>query len=326
MNVDWLTIPTIPITFEWPIMLLSLLLVPLLILVYVLVQRRRRVYTIRFTNLALLSQVAGRTPAWRRHVPPVLYLLGLTALLVALARPQAVVSLPQDQSSVVLVMDVSGSMAADDLKPSRMDAAQLAARGFVEKLPPAAQAGLVSFSSVASVNAGLSKNHAQVVRAIDGLVANGGTAMGDGLNSALDLLERRPTAINGQKAGATVILMSDGASSAGIPPERAATRAKESGIKVHTVGIGQRGASPLVGGRVPARLDETTLQSIAASTGGDYYYAAESSDLAKIYADLGAQVTIAEEKTEITVLMAGISALFLMISGLFALRWFQQLP
>lgn len=324
MNLPIIAPP--PVTFEWPLLLWGLLLVPLLALVYVLLQRRRRQYVMRFTNLALLQQVAGRGPGWRRHVPPALYLLGLAALLVSLARPHAVVALPQDQSAVVLVIDVSGSMAATDLKPNRMDATKLAARGFVQNLPPQAQAGLVVFNNSATVASPLTKDHRQVSRAIDSLVANGGTAIGEGLNAALDLLARRPPSLNGVKAPGTVILMSDGASSAGMPPERAAARAKEEGVKVHTVGVGQRGAAPMVGGRVPAVLDEMTLQSIASQTGGDYFYAAETSDLAKVYADLSTQVTVAEEPTEITALVASIAALFLIVSGLFGLRWFQQLP
>jgi Ca-activated chloride channel family protein len=217
-------------------------------------------------------------------------------------------------------------MAANDLKPNRMDATKLAAKTFVEKLPTQAQAGLVIFNNSSTVAAPLTRDHRQVVRAIDSLVANGGTAIGEGLNTALDMLARRPPSLNGVKAAGTVILMSDGASSAGMAPEQAAARAKEDGVKVHTVGIGQRGASPLVGGRVPAVLDETTLQAIATQTGGDYYYAAESSDLAKIYADLGTQVTVEEERTEITALVAAVAAFFLVISSLFGLRWFQQLP
>jgi Ca-activated chloride channel family protein len=328
MNIPWpnLSLPSVHVTFEWPMMLAGLLLAPLLLLLYLLAQRRRRAYTLRFTNLALLSQVVGRAPAWRRHVPPVLYLLGLAALLVSLARPSAVVALPQDQSSVVLVIDVSGSMNADDLQPYRMEAAKLAARSFVDHLPDQAQAGLVRFSQSASVAAPLTRDHRLVARSIDQLSANGGTAIGDGLALALDLLAQRPTGLNAQRAPGTIVLLSDGASTFGIPPEEAALRAQREGIKVYTVGVGQRGATPLIGGRQPARLDEATLQQIASVSGGEYFYAAETNDLTQIYADLGSQIEVVEEETEITALLAGLATGLLVVGGLLGLRWFQQLP
>jgi Ca-activated chloride channel family protein len=312
-------------TFEWPLMLFGLALIPVIILLYLLAQRRRRAYAMRFTNLALLQKVAGRAPAWRRHVPSAFYLLGLAALLICLARPMAVVAVPKDQTAVILVMDVSGSMAANDLKPNRMVAAKEAAKAFVDKLPSQLQVGLVSFSTGAGVNAPLTSDRAQVKRAIDSLSANGGTAIGDGLATALDHLDKRPADKDGKRAPAMVVLLSDGASTSGQPPAQASARAKEAGIKVNTVGIGQRGAAPQLSGRsVP--LDEATLRQIAADTGGQYFYAAESAELAQIYSDLGSQVAWVEERTEITALVSALATVFVLLAGLLSLRWAQQLP
>jgi Ca-activated chloride channel family protein len=322
-------------TFEWPLVLLGLGLIPILLglglipillALYVLAQRRRSTYAVRFTNLALLSQVMGRGPGLRRHIPALLYLLGLAALLVSLARPSTVIAVPRDQTTVMLVMDVSGSMAANDLRPNRMVAAKQAARAFVQALPPTMQVGLISFSTNARVSAPLTRDHQAVLRAVDSLAASGGTAIGEGLNAALDQLAGRPVSGQTEPAPALVVVLSDGASTSGQSPMTAAARARADQVKVYTVGIGQRGASPLIDGRLPARLDEATLQDIAEETGGTYYYAAEAGQLERIYADLGSQVSWVEERTEITALVSALGTVFLMAGGLLGLLWLQRLP
>jgi Ca-activated chloride channel homolog len=312
-------------SFEWPLMLFGLGLLPLLALGYWLAQRRRRAYTLRFTNLELLRVVAGPRPGMRRHVPPLLFLLGLAALLLSLARPSAVVAVPRDQAAVVLVMDVSGSMTADDLSPNRMEAAREAALAFVASLPEGTQLGLVSFSSQAAVQAPLTRDHAQVAQAIRSLQPGGGTAIGDGLDLALGQLAGRPAAEGEGRPPARVILLSDGESQAGLPPAEIAGRAREEGVAVDTVGIGQRGRVAYVGDQ-PVRLDEATLQAIADTTGGSYYYAAASGELARIYASLGSQVAWVEESTELTAPLAAFATLLLLAGGTLGLRWFQQLP
>jgi Ca-activated chloride channel homolog len=314
------------VSFQWPYLLAGLALLPIIVLLYALAQRRRRAYAVRFTNLDLLSEVVGRGPGIRRHIPPLLFLLGLAALLVSLARPTAVIAVPRDQSTVMLVMDVSSSMAAEDLRPNRMAAAKQAARAFVEALPPNAEVGLVSFNASARISAPLSRDPQSVGRAIDSLRADGGTAIGDGLSVALDELARRPTDEQGGRPPAVVVLLSDGQSTSGMPPQRAASRAENEGIKVHTVGVGQRGATPRVNGRQAVVLDESTLRDIAEQTGGDYFYAAEASELERIYADLGSEVSWVEERTEVTALASALGTAFVMVAGLLSLRWFQQLP
>src|SRR5919108_2997519 len=163
-------------TFEWPLALAGLGLLPLLAALYILAQRRRRAYAVRFTNLALLREVVGRGPGVRRHIPPLMYLLGVAALLVSLARPMAVIAVPREQATVMLVMDVSGSMAAADLQPNRLTAAKRAARAFLDALPQNIQVGVVSFSSTASLTVPPTRDHLAVGRAIESLRANGGTA------------------------------------------------------------------------------------------------------------------------------------------------------
>src|SRR5687768_15855684 len=152
-------------SFEWPFLLYGLAFVPIMAALYVLAQRRRRAYAVRFTNLSLMREVAPRRPAYRRHLPPLFFLLGMAALLLSLARPSAVIAVPRDQSSVMLVLDVSGSMSADDVQPDRMTAARQAARTFVQTLPEDVQVGLVSFSNAASVRAPLGRGRDAVLRA-----------------------------------------------------------------------------------------------------------------------------------------------------------------
>lgn len=312
-------------TFEWPIVLFSLALIPILSGLYLLAQRRRRAYAVRFTNLALLQAVVGRTPGFRRHIPPLLYLIGLAALLFSLARPVAVIAVPREQTTIMLVLDVSGSMAADDLEPNRMAAAKEAAKAFVDQLPDTIQVGLVSFSSNAAVQASPTTDHLAVTQAIDQLRSRGGTAIGDGLDLALDQLVQRPTDANGQRAPGMVVLLSDGQSTQGMPPQQATARAQSEQVKVYTVGVGQRDAQVFVQ-NIPVTLDEETLQQIANETGGSYFYAAETTELERIYSDLGSQISWVEERTEITALISALGTVLLIAGSLLSLRWLQQFP
>ncbi len=313
-------------TFAWPAALLALCVLPFMLAGYVWTQRRRRAYALRFTNLALLRQVAGRDPGIRRHIPATLFFLGLAALLFSLARPSLVLAVPQDQSSVMLVIDVSGSMAATDLKPTRLGAATQAAKQLIGDLPQGTQVGVVSFSQTASVVAPLSSDPNAATRALDRLSANGGTAIGDGLDAALAQLSQRPRDSQGNQAPAVVVLLSDGESNTGQAPAAAAARAEQQGVRVYTVGIGERGTAAYVDGHVPVGLDESTLRSIASTTGGTYFYAEDAGQLAQIYSDLGSQISWVQQQTEVTALASGLGALCFIASGIFALRWFSRLP
>jgi Ca-activated chloride channel homolog len=313
-------------TFQWPLLLAGLGLVPLLLAAYVWAQRRRRRYALRFTNLALLREVAGPGPGFRRHLPPALYLLGLTALLVSLARPMAVIAVPRDQTTTILVLDVSGSMSAPDLEPNRMEAAKQAAQAFVQALPDGMQVGLISFSQNAAVQAAPTDDHALVLNAIARLRPDGGTAIGEGLSLALDQIAALPSDENGARPPTSVVLLSDGESQFGRAPESVAARAATEQITVHTVGIGQRGASVRIGGGQRVGLDEAALQNIAGQTGGEYFYAAETGDLEQIYEALGSDISWVEEHTEVTSLVSAAGTVFLILGGLLGLHWFRQFP
>ena len=173
-------------TFASPELLLALVLVPIAIGVYLLVQRRRSRYAVRFTNVDLLANLVPRTPAWRRHIPPVLYLVAIAALVIGLARPSMVVAVPREEATIILTIDVSRSMRATDVEPSRLVAAKQAASDFVDQLPQAFRVGLVVFSTEARIVTTPTTDRAEIHAAIDDLVANGGTAMGDAIALSLD--------------------------------------------------------------------------------------------------------------------------------------------
>lgn len=313
-------------TFQFPQMLFALALAPLLLVLYSLAQRRRRAYAVRFTNLALLQEVMGRGPGIRRHIPPLLYLLGVAAMLFSLARPEAGVAVPREQAAVILAMDISGSMSATDLEPSRMEAAKQAAQAFVDGLPDDTQVGLVSFRESAAVSVPLTREHHLVERGIDRLRADGGTAIGDALFQSLDQLALREEGADTQPSPALVVLLSDGESNQGRSPIDGASRASAVGIPVYTVGIGQRDQSTTIASGQTVGLDEETLQAVAEMTSGQYFYAAETEELTQIYADLSSRIAWVNESTEITAYVAGLGTLLFLIGGVLSLRWFQQFP
>jgi Ca-activated chloride channel family protein len=312
-------------TFEWPTALIALGLLPVLAGVYVWMQRRRKAYTVRFTNLGLLREVVGNSPGVRRHVPPVLFLLGMAALLVSLGRPTMVLAVPRTGADVMLVLDVSGSMAATDIQPTRLGAATSAAKQFVDSLPDGTRVGVVSFSQGASVVAPLSSDKTRADAALDRLVPNGGTAIGDGLNAALTQLSQAPADSQGERDPGLVVLLSDGESNFGESPQTVAQRASQQGVQVDTVGIGQRGTQAYVD-RQPVGLDETTLENVASTTGGQYFYAADANQLSQIYSQLTSHLTWVTQRTEITALVSGLAAAFFLVAGALSMRWFGRLP
>jgi Ca-activated chloride channel family protein len=306
-------------------MLVALALVPALAGVYVWMQRRRKLYTVRFTNLSLLRDVVGTAPGLRRHIPPVLFLVGLAALLISLARPTMVLAVPRSGADVVLVLDVSGSMAATDLQPTRLGAATSAARQFIDSLPDGARVGVVSFSQGANVVAPLSSDKARAENALQRLTPNGGTAIGDGLSAALTQLSHGSGDGQADDDPGLVILLSDGESNFGQAPASVAAKASQQGVQVDTVGIGQRGTQAYVD-RQPVGLDEATLQNIASTTGGQYFYAADAGQLAQIYSQLSSHVSWVPQRTEITALVSGLAAAFFLVAGALSMRWFGRLP
>jgi Ca-activated chloride channel family protein len=314
------------VSFKDPLLLLGLLVLPLLLAVYVLIQRRRRVFAVRFTNLALLSKVAPRRPGLRRHLPPALFLLGLTGLLLAAADPVLNLEVARNRSDVMLVIDVSGSMQANDVQPSRLEAARSAARKLIDSLPSTARVGVVSFDEHASLMAPLSDDKTNAENSLGNLRPGGNTAIGDGLELALKQMASRKVVSGTRQAPAMIVLLTDGSSNAGVDPMTAADEAKAAGIPVNTVGIGQRGSATFIGGRRVEGVDEQALQAIAADTGGKYYYAAEAGQLQQIYQSLGSTFAWQFIQVDVMIPVLVLGLLILIGGGLLSLRWFRLFP
>jgi Ca-activated chloride channel family protein len=335
------------VSAEWPGLLWTLLLVPVALAAYLLAQRRRSRYTVRFTNLDLLANVVSAKPGWRRHVPPAFYLLALAALLVSLARPQAMAMVPKEQATIVLVMDVSGSMNATDVEPTRLVSSQRAATTFIEQLPEKFRVGIVSFASTAQTLTRPTTDRAAVYEAVSSLHAEGATAMGDGIERALDV-KRPPTmpstdsaarqspappSGSGSDAPLVVLLLSDGANTQGrTQPMEAAADAKALGVPVFTIALGTDGGMVDVPDetgnlrRIPVPPDELTLQRIAETTGARFFAAPTARDLKNIYRELGSKIGFVRERQEITVVFAATGLLFLVAGAAMSLVWFSRFP
>ncbi|MGH3099943.1 MAG: VWA domain-containing protein, partial [Thermoleophilia bacterium] len=288
-------------------------------------------------------------PGWRRHVPPAFYLLALAALLVSLARPQALALVPKEQATIVLVMDVSGSMNATDVAPTRLVSSQRAATEFIEQLPEKFRVGIVSFASTAQTLTRPTTDRAAVYEAVGSLRAERATAMGDGIERALDV-KRPPTPPSSgsaarpspsppaQQGGAdeaplVVLLLSDGANTQGrTQPMEAASDAKALGVPVFTIALGtDRGMVDVpdeTGNlrRIPVPPDKLTLQRIAETTGARFYAAPSNDDLKEIYRELGSKIGFVKEKQEITVVFAATGMLFLVAGATMSLTWFSRFP
>ncbi|MGE3073440.1 MAG: VWA domain-containing protein [Dehalococcoidia bacterium] len=331
-------------SFAWPLALLSLILIPLAVALYILAQTRRPKYAARFTNLDLLANVVDKTPGWRRHIPAMLGLLALAALLLGVARPQLDHKVPKQEATVVLVTDISGSMTATDIEPTRMAAAQQAGHTLVKELPKGFRIALVTFSSGVRTVVPPTDEKEVVDAALDQLQPVGGTAMGDGILEGIaasqlnDIPEAQVTggSSNGAKPEnppVIMVLLSDGANTLGrTDPIAAAQQAEEQGIPIFAVALGtQDGVATVTDNqgrertlRVPP--DEETLKEIADMTGGAFFSAPSSSDLQSIYEDLGSKIGFDVETTEITSGFAAAAALLLMAAGGLSLLWFNRFP
>lgn len=312
-------------TFLAPARLWWLLAIPALVAAYVLLQRRRRAYVVRFTNLSLLADVAPRRPGWRRHVAAALLMLALGALFVGTARPAVTARVPKEQSSIILVVDVSRSMLATDLEPDRMTAAKNAATEFVSSLPKELRVGVVAFSDAAYLVSPLTRDREQTTRAIESLNPVGGTAIGDGLATALEEIARQRA--DEKEVPAAVLLLSDGASNRGRASAEVAQEAAVAEVPVFTVGVGTEGAVLQLGGRsIPVDLNEDELQGIAEATGGTYFRTADSNTLRAVYRDLGSELGFEKETREATAVAAAVAAALLVAAAAASLLWFQRIP
>jgi Ca-activated chloride channel family protein len=337
-------------TFIWPVMLLFLVLVPVFIILYLLMQRKRRRVLARSSGFGLLQGAAGRGIGIRRQIPPVLFLISLTILIVALARPMATLSFPRIEGTVILAFDASGSMAATDLKPTRMDAAKAAAKEFVQRQPPTVQIGVVSFSDGGSAIQAPTHEQTAILAAIDRLTPLRGTSLGQGIQASINAialgtgkatpqpgtnirptLGPTPTPIPQEPSASSstvIVLITDGENNEPPDPVAAAQDAAGRGIKINTIGIGTAAGINLHvnGFTVHTSLDEDMLKQVALFGNGNYYNAQTEQDLRKIYDNLAPQLVIKSEKTEVTSVFAGTSILILLIGGIFSLLWFGRLP
>jgi Ca-activated chloride channel homolog len=336
------------VSAEWPGLLWTLLLVPVALAAYLLAQRRRSRYTVRFTNLDLLANVVSAKPGWRRHVPPAFYLLALAALMISLARPQAMALVPKEQATIILVMDVSGSMNATDVQPTRLVSSQRAATTFIEQLPAKFRVGIVSFASTAQTLTRPTTDRPAVYEAVASLHAEGATAMGDGIERALDVkrpptppstdavarqASNAPSPETGSEAPLVVLLLSDGANTQGrTQPMEAAADAKALGVPVFTIALGTDQGMVDVPDetgnlrRIPVPPDELTLQRIAETTGARFFAAPSTRELKNVYDQLGSKIGFVREKQEITVVFAATGLLFLVAGAAMSLVWFSRFP
>ena len=332
--------------FLWPFMLWLLSLVPVLVVLYILAQRRRQKYALRYASLSLVKEALGRGPGRRRHIPPALFITALAVMLLGLARPASVVTLPAQEGTVILTMDVSGSMRAEDLKPNRLEAAKTAARAFVDKQPQGVKIGVVSFSDNAFVVQAPTDDKGAVLRAINRLTPQRGTAIGSALLTSMDAIFEEangeggayssstdptptPTPLpKGQYEPAIVVLLTDGESNRGPRPLDVVDRLIARGIRVYTVGVGSVEGTVLnTGGRsMRVRLDENVLKSVAEATDGSYYNASTEKDLQSIYENLSTHLVFRKQETEVTALFTGAAMALSLIAGILSLLWFNRLP
>lgn len=330
---------------EWPLALLALLLVPLAVLAYAAIERRRARYAIHYTNIEVLAGVAAGGRRWRYLLPPLLALLALTCALAALARPEARVSVASEQASIALTVDVSGSMSADDVKPTRLGAAQEAIRRFLTEVPARYRVGLIMFSSEPYVAAPLTHDRQLV---LDGLLLGDtgygqGTAIGDALARSVEMLQ--PLVTGGDAVGAAgsatpapppdpnrplsaILLLSDGAQTRGnLAPLAGAARAKSYGIPVYTVALGTPDGVLNRGGfSRPVPPDPVTLRQIAQATGGEFFATQSKTRLNAVYQDLASRLGHKNEWRELSYALVGLAALLALAAGALSLVWNQRLP
>ncbi len=335
-------------TFTWPIMLWLLIILPLFVLLYVGLQQRRRKLVAKYGSLGLVQAPGGRVVGHRRHVPSLLFLTGLAILIISLARPQAVVSLPRIEGTVVLVFDVSGSMAANDVKPTRIEAAKATALKFVDSQPDGVLVGVVAFSDNGLSVQVPTNDKAAVMAAITRLTPTRGTSLANGIYAALTTISNNGVAPNpnyysnvtpeptptptpvpqGVYSPAIIVLISDGENTQSPDPVQAAQVAADRGVRIYSIGVGTTSGADLSidGFMVHTQLDESMLQQISQITSGTYYNAQSEQDLNKIYNNIQPQLVVKPEKMEVTSLFAGASILVLLIGGVFSLGWFSRLP
>jgi len=309
---------------------LWLLLVPVALALagaYVFVQFRRKTYAVRFTNIALLQSIAPRSPGWRRHVAAAAFLLCLLILSTGMAKPSTEIEEPLERATIVLAIDVSLSMQATDIEPSRFDAAKESAKLFVEELPRSYNLSLVSFAKSATVAVSPTKDHGQVIAAIDRLELQESTAIGEAMFASLQAIQSVPADGAAGPPPARIVLLSDGFTTFGRPNEDGSRACAEANVPVSTIAFGtQEGVVDLNGTRTPVPVDSDALARIATETDGRYYEAVTAEELADVYRDLGSSVGFRSVPREVTQWFVGAALLFGFAAAAMSLLWTSRLP
>ena len=343
--------------FLWPEFLWLLAATPLLVLLYAWLMRRKKKMALRYASLSIVKEALGAGQTVRRHIPPALFLLALVTMLLAAARPVAVVTLPSNQQTIILAMDVSGSMRATDVLPNRLVAAQNAAKAFIGELPRHVKVGIVAFAGSAQVAQLPTVNREDLVTAIDRFQLQRATATGNAIvislatlfpDAGIDLASmqtgrerQRGSAIDAEKkekkeftpvapgsyTSAAIIMLTDGQRTTGVDPLEAAKIAADRGVRVYTVGIGTVDGETIgfEGWSMRVRLDEETLKAIANKTSADYFYAGTAADLKKVYETLSSRLTVEKRETEVSALFALAAAALALLSAGLSLLWFNRI-
>jgi len=345
-------------TFLWPDLLWLLLAIPALVAGYMWLLRRKKKTALRYASLNVVKEAMGAGQQFRRHLPPLLFLLALATIIVAVARPAALVMLPLQQRTIILAMDVSGSMRARDVEPNRLVAAQEAAKAFVADLPRGVRVGVVSFAGTAALVQPPTQNREDIVAAIDRFQLQRATAIGSGIIVSLatifpdagidvsaliyDRGGRRSLPLEpgrapekkeftpvppGSYTSAAIVLLTDGQRTTGPDSLEAAKMAADRGVRVFTVGVGTPAGEVIgfEGWSFRARLDEDTLKAIADRTRGEYFHAGTATDLQKIYQNLSARLVFEKQRTEITALFSAVAAGLMLLSAFLSLLWFNRI-
>jgi Ca-activated chloride channel family protein len=341
--------------FLWPEALWVLAVaMPLLVMLYLWLLHRRKKNTVRFASVALVKQALGKGPGWRRHVPPLLLGLAIATLLFSVSRPLAVIKLPSAQETIILAMDVSGSMRATDIKPSRIVASQEAAKGFVNELPNSVRIGVVSFAGTAAVVQAPTLSREDVVAAIDRFQLQRATAIGSGIVLSLATLfpdagfdlsqitgaKPMPPGFGDKKqdkeafkpvepgsyASAAIILLTDGQRTTGPDTLEMAKLAADRGVRIYTVGMGTKEGEIIgfEGWSMRVRLDEETLKQVSLLTRGEYFYAGTAEDLKKVYQSLSSKLVVEKRETEVTAMFAALGAVLAVLAAGLSLWWFGR--
>jgi len=344
--------------FLWPTLLWLLLIAPLLVLLYWWLLHRRKKTALSYSSLALVREALGPGQRLRRHIPPALFLMALIALLLAAARPLAVITLPSQDQTIMLAMDVSGSMRASDVEPDRITAAQNAAKAFIAELPRHVRVGIVAFAGSAQLAQLPTQSREDLVKAIDSFQLQRGTATGNGIMLSLATLfpdagidiaalggrqAMRPRSLDeigkqdpakpftpvapGSYSSAAIIMLTDGQRTTGVDPLEAAKWAADRGVRVYTVGVGtvQGETIGFEGWSMRVRLDEETLKAVAARTNAEYFHAATAEDLRKVYETLSTRLTVEKKETEISSLLALLGAVLALLAAALSVWWYGRI-